>query len=132
MFTFVFAKFSSFFFAATSCPLPGAGKNTFFGIPHWWQYLKGELDPLNQCIPVFNFPNDLLAVGLAVLDMMLRVAGLVAIVSIIAAGVAYITAGGQVEKTASARKRIYNSLIGLAVVAIASGFVAFIGNTLGK
>ncbi len=132
MLTLVFAKFGNFFFAATSCNLPGAGKYTFFGIPHWWQYLKGELDPLNQCVPAFSFPGDLLAVGLAVLDMMLRVAGLVAIVSIIAAGVGYITAAGTVEKTASARRRIYNSLIGLAVVAIASGFVAFIGNTLGK
>lgn len=130
MLIFVFAKFSNFFFAATTCTLPGAGKNTFFGLPHWWQYLKGERDSLNQCVLTFTFPGDLLAVGLAIVDMLLRVAGLVAIVSIIIAGVAYITAGGQVEKTASARKRIYNALIGLAIVAIASGVVAFIGNKL--
>jgi len=129
MFAFIFAKFSNFFFA-TACTLPGAGKNSFFGFPHWWQYLKGELDPLKQCAPAFTFPGDLLAVGLAIVDMLLRVAGLVAIVSIIIAGVQYITASGMVEKTASARKRIYNALIGLAIVAIASGVVAFIGNKL--
>lgn len=131
MLTLVFAKFSGLFFG-TACSLPGAGKYTFFGIPHWWQYLSGEIDPLNQCVPAFSFPNDLLAVSLAVVDMLLHVAGLVAIVSVIVAGVSYITASGTVEKTASARRRIYNSLIGLAIVAIASGFVAFIGNTLVK
>lgn len=131
MFTIVFAKFSNLFFA-TACTLPGSGKNSFFGIPHWWEYLKGELDPLNKCAPAFNFPGDLLAVGLAITDMLIRLAGLIAIASIIVAGVNYITASGDVQKTASARKRIYNSLIGLAIVAIASGAVAFIGNTLVK
>lgn len=114
-----------FIFAAAKC------SHNFFLIPPWWEYI----DPAKigaDCSIAFSFPGDLLAVGLAVLDMLLRVAGLVAIVSIIAAGVGYITASGTVEKTASARRRIYNSLIGLAVVAIASGAVAFIGNTLVK
>jgi len=82
-------------------------------------------------VPDFHFPGDTWAVGLAIIDMLLRLAGLVAIISIIIAGVSYITAAGTVEKTASARRRIYNSLIGLALVLIASGAVAFIGNTLG-
>ncbi|MEK7561349.1 MAG: hypothetical protein AAB541_00605 [Patescibacteria group bacterium] len=107
--------------------LPDPCRNTFFFFPSWWEYLKTGPD----CSIIFKFPNDILPVSLAIVDMLLRVAGLVAIVSIIIAGVAYITAGGAVEKTASARKRIYNALIGLAIVAIASGFVAFIGNSLG-
>lgn len=117
------------FFAAIPC-----NNHAFFFIPPWWEYLPaGKFAPPPDCsIQFFHFPNDLLAVGLAIVDMLLRVAGLVAIVSIIIAGVAYITASGDVPKTASARKRIYNALIGLAIVAIASGFVAFIGNTLVK
>ena len=121
------ANLSSFFAAAsTTCPLP---KKTFFVLPPWWEYLKGK-NEFGQCLPNFTFPNDILPVGLAIVDMLLRVAGLIAIVSIIIAGVAYITAGGDVQKTASARKRIYNALIGLAIVAVASGVVAFIGNKL--
>lgn len=120
------SKFSSFF-VATMC-----NQHTFFFLPPWWEYLPPDKFAADCSIASFNFPNDLLAVGLAVVDMLLRVAGLVAIVSIIVAGVSYITAAGTVEKTASARRRIYNSLIGLAIVAIASGFVAFIGNTLVK
>ena len=121
-----FSNLSSFF--AIQCNLP---QKKFFFLPPWWEYLEGTKE-FGQCVPNFTFPGDILLVGLAIVDMLLRVAGLVAIVSIIIAGVAYITAGGAVEKTASARKRIYNALIGLAIVAIASGFVAFIGNTLVK
>lgn len=123
--TFV-AKFYSIF-ATTHCD-----NNTFFFLPPWWKYLPAEKFGDGCSISSFSFPGDFLAIGLAIIDMLLRVAGLVAIVSIIIAGVAYITAAGTVEKTASARRRIYNSLIGLAVVAVASGFVAFIGNTLVK
>ncbi len=113
------------FFAANAC------NHSFFFIPHWWEYLTTQPTAANQCSVVFHFPGDILPVSLAIVDMLLRVAGLVAIVSIIIAGVAYITAGGDVQKTVSARKRIYNALIGLAIVAIASGLVAFIGNSLG-
>ena len=114
-----------FFFAAIEC------SKSFFFIPPWWEYISPS-KILDDCSIAFSFPSDILPVSLAIVDMLLRVAGLVAIVSIIIAGVAYITAGGDVQKAASARKRIYNALIGLAVVAIASGVVAFIGNTLVK
>lgn len=128
MFALVISKFFAFF-AATPC-----NQHIFFFLPPWWEYLPAsKFAPPPDCsIQVFAFPDDLLAVGLAVVDMLLRVAGLVAIISIIIAGVGYITASGDVQKTASARKRIYNALIGLAIVAIASGAVAFIGNTLVK
>lgn len=121
------ANLSTFFAATASpCTLP---KKFFFVVPPWWQYLNGKKE-FGQCMPVFTFPNDILPVGLAIVDMLLRLAGLIAIVAIIIAGVGYMTAGGDVQKAASARKRIYNALIGLAIVAIASGVVAFIGNKL--
>lgn len=126
----IFLSKASFFLAATS--KAAACSHQFFFIPTWWEYLPDNRFAANCSISNFDFPSDILPVGLAVVDMLLRVAGLVAIVSIIIAGVAYMTAGGDVQKTASARKRIYNALIGLAIVAIASGLVAFIGNTLVK
>jgi len=124
MFALFISKFFTFF-AAIPC-----NKHAFFFLPPWWEYLPAGKFAADCSIKTFSFPNDLLPVGLAIVDMLLRVAGLVAIISIIIAGVGYITAGGDVPKTASARKRIYNALIGLAIVAVASGFVAFIGNTL--
>jgi hypothetical protein len=108
------------------------GNNNFLGFPHWWKYLKLERDPLNKCVPAFNFPSDIWGVALAVIDMLLYLAGLIAVVSIIIAGISYITAAGSSDKITSARKRIQNSLIGLAIVFIAAAVVSFIGNSLTK
>ncbi len=104
----------------------------FFGFPHWWRYIKqGEYDGLGHCVPKVHMPNGLWAIGFAVIDMLLYAAGLAAVISIIIAGLTYITAAGNAEKVTGARKRIVNSLIGLAIVLIASGIVGFIGNALG-
>ncbi|HSX17874.1 MAG TPA: hypothetical protein VLE51_00780 [Candidatus Saccharimonadales bacterium] len=100
----------------------------FFFLPTWYKYLN--LGP--DCTPTvsgFNI-NDFWLIGLAVLDMLVRLAGFVAVISIIIAGIMYITATGEPEKAAAARKRLYNSLIGLAIALIATGLVAFLANTL--
>lgn len=102
----------------------------FFFLPPWWEYLNGTTDPLGKCVPDFHFPDSFLAVGLAILDILIRFAGLAAVIGVIWGGVAYMSAGGNPENAAKARGRIYNSLIGLAIVSIAAAIVAFIGNTL--
>lgn len=104
--------------------------NTFFFLPHWWKYLATQMDDIGQCSPVFHFPNDILAVGLAVIDILLRLAGLAAVISIIIAGISYITSAGSTDKITASRKRIQNALIGLAIVLVASAVVSFIGNSL--
>jgi hypothetical protein len=111
------------YFAATSC------NHQFFFLPPWWEFLPTPQPP--ECSISFNPPGDIWLVGLAILDMLLRIGGFLAVISIIIAGVQYITSGGSIEKGASARKRIVNSLIGLAIVLIASGAVRFIGNQIG-
>lgn len=113
-------------FAAASCTPPKG--NPFFGFPHWWQYLGGVSDSVTgTCMPTFSGINDAWAVGLAIVEILLRVAGLVAIISIIASGAQYIFSGGNPEKAASARRRIYNSLIGLAIAVVTTALVAYIG-----
>jgi hypothetical protein len=123
----------SLFYLAVSCTGPDDIKGSqFFGFPHWWKYIKNtEVDALGNCVPKFSFPNDIWAVAFAVTDMLLYLAGIVAVISIIIAGVSHITSDGNPEKAAAARKRIYNALIGLAIVLIASGVVSFIGNKVG-
>lgn len=105
--------------------------NLFFFLPPWYKYLAmaNKLDA-NCDLKGFVFPGDIWLIALAVLDMLLRLAGFVAVISIIIAGVMYITAGGNPEKAASARKRVYNSLIGLAITLVATAFVDFIGERL--
>lgn len=122
-------KFNVFFgLAASSCP---GYNNSFFGFPHWWKYLSIEKDPLGKCAPAFSFPSDIWAVALAIIDILLRLAGIAAVVSIIIAGIGYITAAGSADKITASRKRIVNSLLGLGLVLVAAGVVSFIGNSLG-
>jgi len=102
----------------------------FFGLPHWWKYLDGQRDLLNKCVPVFDFPGDTWRVLFAIIDMLLRIAGIAAVIFVIAGGVAYMLTQGNPEKGASARRRITNALIGLGIVLIASAVVSFIGNSL--
>jgi ABC-type antimicrobial peptide transport system permease subunit len=135
MFAVILIKLIPSIFAAgvpgATCTLP---KPYFFVLPPWWEYLNGAYDQLGKCSPSItssDLSHVILPIGLAALDILLRAAGLIAIISIIIAGVSYITSGGNAETVAKARGRIYNSLIGLAIVFVAAGVVAFIGNSLG-
>lgn len=133
MFALFFAVINtaSTVFAVMPAPLATCSTGaTFFFLPAWYEFL--QVGMVNGSCEVVNFkvPGDFLAVGLAIVDMLLRLGGLAATIAIIASGVGYITAGGDVQKVASARKRIYNGLIGLAIVFVASAFVAFLGNYL--
>lgn len=117
--------FNVYFSAAAACQ-----KNGFFFLPTWWEYLKTTTDKLGQCKVIVNFPGDLLLVGLAVLDILLRVAGFVAVVAIITAGIQYLFTGGNPEKAASARKRLLTALIGLLIALTATAAISFIGRGL--
>lgn len=132
----LFAIFPKLFVAAfntgQACDPTKVKEYPFFGFPHWWKYItKGEYDGLGHCIPKVNMPDGLWGIGLAVIDMLLYVAGIVAVISIIIAGISYITAAGSPDQITSARKRIVNSLLGLAIVLVASALVSFICNAIG-
>jgi len=128
-FSILWLKGLSFFAAVgDTCTLKS---HSFFFLPSWWEYLNTRVDALGECSPTFNFPSDILGVGLAVLDMLLRLAGFAAVVSIIIAGAQYIFANGTPDKAAAARRRIYNSLIGLAIALTATALVTFVGNQIG-
>jgi|GEM_PF-744642 len=115
-------------FFAFTCP-----DHQFFFIPHWWEYLKLKQDALGKCTPDINFsqPNTLWLIGMAILDILLRVAGFLAVISIIIAGFELVRTEGNTEKATNARQRLLNSLLGLAVVAGATALVAFVGNVVG-
>lgn len=113
------------------CTLDQASQNPFFNFPVWWKYIEhGRLDGLGNCTPIVELPAGIWLIGLALVDMLLHVAGLVAVVMIIIAGVQYITAGGEPDKAAEARRRIWNALIGLGIVLVSIAFVTFVGQRL--
>jgi len=106
-------------------------KSSFFFFPVWWEYLSNTQGASGGCNINFSFPGDIWLVGLAIIDILLRLAGIIAVVGIMIGGVNYMAAGGNPEKAASARKRIYNTLGGLAIVMLATVIVTFVGKKLG-
>ena len=120
------------FFAATTNT---CNKGSLFSsiLPHWWEFLNVQPDPttLGQCSVVnFKFPTDLLAVGLGVLDIALRLVGFIAVVVIIISGINHMFTEGSPEKAATARKWLFNGIIGVAIALFASIIVTFIGKQL--
>lgn len=121
-----------YFSVAGECrPTPGIGGD-FFGIPTWYKYLPGEFDPFGKCIPVIELSNLNQAwfIGLAIIDILLRIITLIAVGFIIYGGFQYMTSMGEPDKTKSAKETILNALVGLAIALVASATVAFIGSRL--
>ncbi len=136
MISLLFAKLNFFFAAAgDACDLPKTGAFNFLRIPHWWEYLgKGKLDGLGNCTPQLAASaagsiHGILAIGLAILDILLHVAGLIVVAYVIIAGIQYIVSTGNAEKTQDALRRIINASIGLAIVLTATATVTFLGNS---
>lgn len=103
---------------------------TFFGLPPWNQYING-----GACDePELNTPQELFnaapLIGLALLDILLRIAGVAAVFFIIYGGIQYITSqGGDGVKNGQAT--IINALVGLIIAMISVAFVSFLGRSLG-
>jgi hypothetical protein len=123
---------SLFIFLADTCSV-----KTFFGIPPWYKYLvsSGRMAPnkvTQACELVGKLQwSDFSLIAIALLDMALRLSGLVAIVFIIYGGFQYVTSDGQPDKTKDAQTTIINALVGLAIALVATAMVSFIGNRLG-
>jgi hypothetical protein len=119
-------------FAVDTCN-PNAGAGSFFGLPTWYKYLPGEMDTItNKCIPTFNSINDVWAIALAVIDILLRVGGLLAVGFVIYGGFRYMTSQGEPDKTSEAKSTILNAIIGLVIIMVAIVAVNFIGSKLGQ
>jgi Type IV secretion system pilin len=122
--------------ASTKCKEKG-----FFSLPTWYKYLDKDVEKskqTGQCEVSFNLMengvfngSDILLVGLAIIDIMVRVAGLVALGFIIYGGFQYMTSQGSPDGTKGALNTILNSAIGLLVAILAAAIVSFIGNSIG-
>lgn len=110
------------------------GGGNFFALPHWYDYLScsgGEVSlPKNSSGGV-----DLLAaappIGLALLDILLRIAGIAAIIFVIYGAVSYVLSQGEPDRVNKARGTIINSLVGMAIAIVSVAVVNYIGSKLG-
>jgi len=106
--------------------------STFLGFPTWYKYLKPTFKAatdktVSGCDLNAKMPEDLGKIGLALVEILLRLGGLIAVAFVVYGGFKYITSQGEPDKTKNARQTIVNSMIGLVISIIATAAVAFIG-----
>lgn len=120
--------------AGTNTPDPTARcVNTFLGLKPWYHYLKlnTNCDITGfRIFPTDTSSSDIPLVALAVVDDLLRIAGLAALIFVLYGAVRYIASQGNPEETAKAQSTIINALIGLAIATVAVGVVSFLGNKI--
>lgn len=100
-------------------------------LPKWYKYVKQQSVD-GQCELQFDFPEDIGIVLLAIVEILLRVAAIVAVGFIIYGGFMYMTSQGEPDKAKNAQQAITNAVIGLVIALLATGLVAFIGGQLAK
>ena len=98
-------------------------------IPSWYKYIDGE-QVKGRCELKFQFPDDIGAILLALVEILLRLGAIVAVAFVIYGGFLYITSQGEPDKATQARTTIINAVIGLIVAILATGIVTFIGGQL--
>jgi hypothetical protein len=114
-------------------------QHDFFGLVPWYHYLT--LTPARDasgksfCDIGFTVMNgnqsDIPLVLAAIVDDLLRVAGIVAVAFVIYGAIQYVASQGNPEQTARAQSTVINALIGLAIAIVAIVAVSFIGSSLG-
>lgn len=112
------------------------GGGTFFGLVPWYHYLKLSVDSTTKSCEVQSFTtlgahSSFLLILLAIVDDLLRIAGVVAVGFVIYAGIRYIMSQGSPDETAKAQSTLLNALIGLVIAMIAVGLVSFVGSKIG-
>ncbi len=109
---------------------PGKGGD-ILGFPTWYKYLEGETTLAGgRCTPIFNFPDDIGAILLALFEIILRVGALIAIGFVIYAGFQLMLAQGEPDRIKGARSTIINALIGLVITLLATAIVNLISGTI--
>lgn len=131
--------------------VPDQCVHTFFGLIPWYQYLGDsfhssvKLENTKQpcTVKCFNIlvqdaendcgytHSDVPLVLLAIIDDLLRIAGIVAFIFLIYGGLQYVASQGNPDGMSKAQQTIAGALIGVAIATIAVVLISYIGNKLG-
>lgn len=116
----------------------GGCSNSFLGLPAWYKYL--ELD--SNCTVVgpsiakedgstrLDMTKVITRVSLAVIDILMRVGGMVAFGFIVYSGFRFVMSQGNPDQEKAARETAINAVIGMVITIFAIGIVTFIGNRI--
>ena len=121
---FITSSFNGVALAADSeCRGDGALK-----IPTWHSYLPKDA----QCnVQTDNLGGEVvILVLLGIFDIVLFLAGFIAVIIVIWGGYKFLTSAGEPQKIASARTTIINALVGIVITFVASNVVGFVAGRL--
>lgn len=107
----------------------------------WYEYLPGETDADGKCAPTFDYDGNgdtstdelrsgIVAVVVAVVELLTRISALVAVGFVIYGAVQYIASQGDQQNIANAKSTITNALIGFVITVLAIGIVQFLGRAV--
>lgn len=116
-------------------------QNGFLGFPHWYEYLDVDavtIDGELVCDVVGPAGDDggisitqaAGRVALAILDILLRLAGIVAFFFIVYSGFKFTLSQGDVQKEKDARETAINAVIGMVITIFAVVIVTFVGRQI--
>ena len=124
----------------------GEYSDSVLGIPVWYRYLDVRKDVFifedgsevdGKCTPRIQRDSDgnleassVLPIGLALLEALMSLAGIVAVVMVIWGGFQFVLTQGEPDKAAGARKTVINAAVGLVIVIVATRVVAFIAERI--
>lgn len=140
MFTIFSLVIPHIFRLLSSAQAQDCSPKTFFGLEPWYQYLHvvsvTEPNGGGQHCDIQNFNvldsnSSFLLIGLAVVDDLLRIAGMVAVGYIIYGGILYVMSQGSPDQTGKAQATVINALIGLVIASLSIAIVTFVGNRIG-
>lgn len=106
--------------AASAC------SSNFLGFPAWYEHLPID----NQCRVQITELNHIWVIVLNVIDMLVRAAGLVALVYIVWSGYRYMRSQGDPSVVGEAKSTLTNAIIGLVVVILAVGIIEFVARSI--
>ncbi len=112
---------------AASC----TGKS-FYGFPTWYSYLPSTTDPVTGlCTPQLTNINDIWLIVAAVINILLRLAAIIAVIMVIVGGVKITASRGNPQEIAKARETLIYSVVGLVIAISASLLITFVAHSLG-
>lgn len=127
---------ASIFILLPAQPAQAACRDRLLGVfPTWYHYLQTDGDcnvqfPQKDNGEGIDLPKAATSIAFAILDILLRVAGLVAVIFVVVGGFTFITSNGQPDRAKSARNTILNALIGVVIAMSAAIIVNIIGKAL--
>lgn len=109
----------------TACTTTGSSSG-FFSFPTWYEYLC----PSPNGNPQITNINDIWLIVLAIINILLRVAAMIAVFYIIYGGIKFMTSQGNPEEINKAKSTILSAVIGLIICVIADVSISFIAGQI--